>query len=161
IVDPSALFDVGFQLSVVCVGALIAFASRFNPISHRHHPMLFYICGSVVATIVATAASWALTSYYFSQIPLMFLPSNLFLLPVLPFYLSLSVIFITMLSLGWEIEWIGFLLDRGYEYLLTGIESLSFGSEFVLDYQIPLWGVMLWLAVLAGGAYAINRKENK
>lgn len=159
IVDPSALFDAGFQLSVVCVGALIAYASRLNPIGHRHHPVLFYICGSVIATIVATAASWVLTSYYFSQIPLMFLPSNLFLLPVLPLYLSLAVIFLVMLSFGWEIEWIGFLLDRGYEYLLKSVELLSFGSEFVLDYQIPLWGLTLWMVFLAVGAVAVNIKQ--
>ncbi|MDE6697218.1 MAG: ComEC/Rec2 family competence protein, partial [Muribaculaceae bacterium] len=92
--DPMALFDAGFQLSVVCVGALIAFASTLNPIGHRHHPILYYICGSLIATMVATAASWVLTSYYFSQIPLMFLPTNILLLPLLPVYLGIAVVFI-------------------------------------------------------------------
>ncbi len=62
IVNPNALFDAGFQLSVVCVGALIAFASQLNPIGHRNHPKLYVACGAVITTIVATAASWALTS---------------------------------------------------------------------------------------------------
>ncbi|MDE7349564.1 MAG: ComEC/Rec2 family competence protein [Muribaculaceae bacterium] len=161
IFDPSALFDAGFQLSVVCVGALIAFASRLNPIGHRQHPTLFYICGAVIATIVATVSSWVLTSYYFSQVPLMFLPSNLLLLPALPFYLSFAIVFIALSSVGVEIGWMAHTLDFGYEIMLKSIESLSYGTEFVIDYQVPLWGVLLWLALLGAAAYAINRKETK
>lgn len=159
IFDPAALFNAGFQLSVVCVGALIAFASRLNPIGHRHHPVLYCICGSLIATMVATTASWVLTSYYFSQIPLMFLPTNLVILPVLPFYLSLAVVFIGLRCLGLEMHWMCRLLDFGYEKILKCVESLSAGGEFVVDYQVPLWAVMLWLLLLGIGAYAINRKE--
>lgn len=157
--DPAALFDAGFQLSVVCVGALIAFAGQLNPISHRTHPVLFSICGAVIATIVATAASWVLTSYYFSQVPLMFLPANVLLLPLLPIYLSIAVVFTCLLALGVDAAWIGMILDSGYDLMLRGVEWLSCGTEFVVVYQIPLWGVVLWLLILAAGAYSINRKE--
>lgn len=146
--DPMALFDAGFQLSVVCVGALVAFASTLNPIGHRHHPILYYICGSLTATMVATAASWVLTSYYFSQIPLMFLPTNLLLLPLLPVYLGIAVIFVVFQCLGIEISWIGSILDYGYDFLLWSTEKLSGGAEFVMNYQLPLWGVLLWLTLL-------------
>ncbi|MDE6380166.1 MAG: ComEC/Rec2 family competence protein [Muribaculaceae bacterium] len=159
--DPTALFDAGFQLSVVCVGALIAYASRLNPISHRLHPVLFGICGAIITTIVATAASWVLTSYYFSQVPLMFLPSNLLILPLLPFYICLAVVFTGMLSFGIEIGWLGSVLDHGYTMMLKSTEWLSCGTEFVIEYQIPLYGVALWMLVLAIGAYTLNRKEQK
>lgn len=157
--DPGALFDSGFQLSVVCVGALIAFASPLNPIGHRHHPTLFYICGSIIATIVATGASWVLTSYYFSQIPLMFLPTNLMLLPVLPYYLSIGTIYTALLCMGFEIRWIGKLLDYGYEFFLNGSEILSGGSDFVIDHQVPLWVVLAWLSLLAIAALILHRKN--
>lgn len=161
LVDPSALFNVGFQLSVVCVGALIAFASKLNPIGHRQHPVLFYLCGILIATIVATSASWALISYYFSQIPLMFLPSNVLMLPLLPIYLCIAVFFTLFLALGFEVGWIGWILDGGYDILLRSVKWLSGGTEFAIDYQIPLWGVALWMLILASGAFAINRKEIK
>lgn len=161
IFDPAALFDAGFQLSVVCVAALIAFASRLNPIGHRQHPVLFYICGSMIATMVATAASWVLTSYYFSQIPLMFLPSNLILLPMLPVYLSGAVVFTLLLCLGIEIGWLGKVLDWGYHNLVRSVEWLSGGTEFVMDYQVPLWVVGLWLLLLVAAAIVLYRKEMK
>lgn len=159
--DPAALFDAGFQLSVVCVGALIAFGSSLNPIRHRQHPVIYSICGAFIATITATASSWVLTSYYFSQVPLMFLPSNLLLLPVLPLYLALAVVFTSLVAIDIEIEWLGRILEYGYEMLIHGVEWLSGGTEFVIEYQIPLWGVSLWMVILASGAYAINRKNMK
>ncbi len=157
--DPSALFDAGFQLSVVCVGALIAFASHLNPMGHRQHPVLFYICGAIIATLVATAASWVLTSYYFSQIPLMFLPTNLLLLPILPIFLTVGLVFTGFLCAGVELGWIGKLLDYGYDMMLKGSEVLSGGSDFVIHYQLPLWGAILWLMLLGIAAYFINRKN--
>lgn len=159
IFEPSALFNAGFQLSVVCVGALIAFASRLNPIGHRHHPVIFNICGAVLATIVATGASWVLISFYFSQIPLMFLPTNLILLPLLPIYLSIAVIFTLLLCMGLEIGWLGYALDGGFRIFMKTAEWLSGGTEFVIEYQIPIWGVVIWLIMMAAAAYAINRKE--
>lgn len=159
LIDPRALFDAGFQLSVVCVGSLIAFASNLNPIGHRQHPVLYYICGSIIATLVATGASWVLTSYYFSQIPLMFLLTNLMLLPILPAYLSIGAVYTGLLSAGCEIRWVGKLLDFGYELLLKGAETLSGGTEFVINHQIPLWGVAVWLFILAAAAFALNRKN--
>ena len=161
LVDPAALFDAGFQLSVVCVGALIAFASRLNPIGHRHHPVLYNLSGALIATMVATFASWVLISYYFSQIPLMFLTSNFILLPLLPLYLSLAVVFVVFLSLGYEMRWIGRILDDGYDLILYGTERLSCGTEFVVDYQVPLWGVITWLLMLAGAALVLHVKETK
>ncbi|MDE7420112.1 MAG: ComEC/Rec2 family competence protein [Muribaculaceae bacterium] len=159
LVDPGALFDAGFQLSVVCVGSLIAFASPLNPIGHRHHPVLYYICGSIIATLVATGASWVLTSYYFSQIPLMFLPTNLLLLPILPIYLSVGAVYTGLLCTGLEVRWVGKLLDLGYELLLKGTDMLSSGDEYVINHQIPLWGVIAWLMLLAAAAIILHRKN--
>lgn len=158
IADPKALFDAGFQLSVVCVGALIAFTSHLNPIGHRNHPVLYSLCGILIATMTATAASWVLTSYYFGQIPLMFLPTNVLLLPLLPVYLCVGVIFIVFLCLGLEIPVLTVFLDKGYSFLLFASETLSNGMEFVVEWQIPLWGVCLWLLALSSIAYLLNRK---
>ncbi|MDE6018398.1 MAG: ComEC/Rec2 family competence protein [Muribaculaceae bacterium] len=157
--DPSALFDAGFQLSVVCVGALIIYASRLNPISHRHHPILYFICSILIATMVATGASWALTSYYFSQIPLMFLPTNLFLLPILPFYLFLAMIYVMMLCIGTDCSVLASILNQGYDFMLWLTEKFSGGAEFVVDYQLPLWGVIAWLILFFAAGWWLNKDK--
>lgn len=159
LVSPSAFFDAGFQLSVVCVASLIAFSSRLNPIRHRQHPRLFRICEALLATMVATAASWAFISYYFSQVPLMFLPTNLLLLPIIPIYLCLSIIFTALLCIGWGFNFLGTILDHAYRSLLWGADTLSSGGNYILEYQIPLYGLITWIFLLSLAAFALNRKS--
>lgn len=159
LVAPSALFDAGFQLSVVCVASLIAFASRLNPIRHRQHPRLYRVCEALLATMVATASSWAFISYYFGQVPLMFLPTNLLLLPLVPLYLCLSVVFTALLCIGFEFNLLGFILDQGYRFLLWSADFLSYGSSYILDYQIPLYGLIAWIGILSISAIALHRNS--
>ncbi len=158
--NPSALFDAGFQLSVVCVAALIAFASRLNPVGHRQHPRLYRMCEALLATMVASGASWALISYYFGQVPLMFLPTNLLLLPLIPLYLGVSMVFTALLCMGMEIQLLGAILDQGYKFLLWSADTLSSGDEYILEYQIPLYGLAMWLLFLGIAAYILNRSRN-
>ncbi len=159
LIEPSALFDAGFQLSVVCVASLIAFATRLNPVSHRRHPILYRICGAVLATIAASLASLPLTSYYFGQIPLMFLPTNVLLLPLIPVYLSLGLIFTALLCAGYEPGILASALDSGYEFLIQATGTLSSGADYVLEYQMPLWGLALWMISALTGALALNRTK--
>lgn len=161
LVNPAAIFEAGFQLSVVCVAALIAFASQFNPIGHRRHPLLYKVCGGLIATMVATIASWPLTSYYFGQIPLMFLPTNVILLPILPFYLCLGVIFTVLLGFGIEFQFLGMILDSGYDFLLWATDFLSSGSSFVISFRIPLYLLLLYFALLAVSAHLLNLNSNE
>lgn len=157
--DTSAVFDAGFQLSVVCVAALLAFASRLNPVSHRRHPALYRICEALLATMTATAASLPFTSYYFGQIPLMFLPTNVLLLPLIPAYLGAGAVFTLLLCAGAEFRLLGRALDLGYDFLTNATEFLSAGDAYVLPYQIPLWGVIAWTLTLGASAWALNRKQ--
>lgn len=158
--SPSTLFDAGFQLSVACVAALIAFATRLNPIDHRSHPCLFKACAALLATMTATAASWALVSYYFGQVPLMFLPANLLLLPLLPIYLGVAVVYTSLLCAGWDLIPAASFLDYGYDFLIWATEVLSGESLFVVEYRLPLWGVAIWTVILTMVAIALNRKQS-
>lgn len=157
--SPATLFDAGFQLSVICVAALIAFATRLNPIDRRNHPGLFKVCAALLATMTATAASWALVSYYFGQIPLMFLPANLLLLPLLPAYLGIAAIYTSLLCAGWDLLPAAMFLDYGYDFLIWATDVLSGESRFVVEYRLPLWGVAVWTAILSIAAIAINHKK--
>lgn len=157
LMNPAALFDAGFQLSVVCVGALIAFASRLNPLSHRNHPRLYRICEALLATMVATLASLPFTSYYFSQVPLMFLPVNVLLLPLLPAYLCAGAAYTALLCAGYEATPLGAILDHGHQFMVWATETLSGGSAYLFDVQIPLPALILWILLLSSGAWILNR----
>lgn len=159
LITPSALFDAGFQLSVICVVSLITFATPLNPIRHRQHPVIFRVCEALLATMVATIASWAFISYYFSQVPLMFLPTNLLLLPIIPLYISIGIIFTSLLCLGVELSFLGIILDQGYRFILRGAETLASGDSYIIYYQIPLYGLVLWILFLTLAAFSFHRKS--
>lgn len=161
IFNPQALFDIGFQLSVVCVASLIAFASQLNPISHRNHPILYRICEALLTTIVASAASMPFTSYYFSQLPLMFLPSNLLMLPMIPAFLCGGVFYTLLLYAGWESRLLGHLLDAGYDLMLKATDFLSSGADYVVSYQIPFPALAIYVCLLGATAWIFNRKKVK
>ncbi|MDE6695957.1 MAG: hypothetical protein K2K25_03670, partial [Muribaculaceae bacterium] len=88
-----------------------------------------------------------------------FLPTNILLLPLLPVYLGIAVVFIIFLCLGIEIEWVGNILDYGYEFLLWSTEKLSCGADFVVDYQLPIWGVIVWLTLLFTAGWWLNKNN--
>lgn len=160
LMDPSAIFDAGFQLSVVCVGALIAFASRLNPVSHRNHPRLYRICEALLATMVATLASLPFTSYYFSQMPLMFLPVNMLLLPLLPAYLCAGATYTALLCAGYEATPLGAILDHGHHFMIWATETLSGGADYLFDVQITLPALIIWILLLSSAAWFLNRKSS-
>lgn len=161
IADPHTLFDAGFQLSVICVASLIAFASTLNPIDHRSHPRIYRVCEALLATMTTTASSWALVSYYFGQIPLMFLPTNLLLLPLLPIYLGVAAVYVVFVCMGVDFCLIASFLDRGYDFLIWATETLSGESQFVVEYQLPLAGAAAWIFALGAAAIAINLRKHE
>lgn len=91
----------------------------------------------------------------------MFLPANLVLLPLLPLYLWIGVIFVVFLTMGVELTWLGYMLDRGYDFMLRGADFFSGGSDSVIEWQIPLPLVFCWFAILAAAAFWLNRKSIK
>lgn len=159
LVDPRNLFEAGFQLSVACVAALLYFSPHLNPIGHRQHPALYKVCEALLATITATVASWPLTSYYFGQIPMMFLPLNVVILPLFPAVLAAALVFTLFLCMGVEISFLGHCLEAAYGFMVDFIEFLSGGEESVLAYRISGWEVMAWCLLLTAAAWLLNKKE--
>lgn len=146
---------------MICVAALLAFAARLNPVSHRRHPALYRICEALLATMTATAASLPFTSFYFGQIPLMFLPTNVLLLPLIPFYLGAGAIFTLFLCAGLELRMLGNALDFGYDFLMNATSFLSVGGDYVLPYQIPPAGLIAWTLLLGREPGLLTEKTNE
>ncbi|MCH5217242.1 MAG: ComEC/Rec2 family competence protein [Muribaculaceae bacterium] len=154
---PAALFDIGFQLSVVCVGALILIAQPLNFIDHRRHPRLYTAVGVCLVTLTATFSSWILCAYYFHRFSLMFLPLNLIAVPLLPFFLMLAVLYLVLFHLGLPVMFLGKIIDEiyaGFRHLCSVVSSSSTAVENFHPGGVSVW---LWLAGLVLLAYMLNR----
>ena len=157
--DPYALFDVGMQLSFVCVAGILAFAGPLNTVGQHAHPWLHSMVSAVLVSLVATLCTWVLVSDYFSKVPLLFLPANLVILPLLPIFVSAGILYLAFLLMGVDIHPLASLLDLGYDLFLKLTEHLSLFGDAVINYQVQLPVVVLWILGILMIGYAIRKRQ--
>lgn len=156
--SPRAIFDIGFQLSFLCVAGLILFAGKLNPIDHRKHPRLYGVISLLNASLIATFISWVLVAYYFNTFPTFFLPANILILPLLPFYIVVILIFILLNLCGVQIHTLGNVIDYCYEMMFTAIKEM--GGESVVHLNVSSLSVALWLIGVIYLAIYLYRKRS-
>lgn len=165
--SPSAIFDVGFLLSFLCVASLVVFVEPLNTVDHRSHPRLYRLNSLLLVSLVATASSWALISYCFGRLPLAFMPANIVIVPLIPLYVGgvlihLALSFISH-SPAWlidSLDWLHELFERFVGYLAENSASVELTVGFP---TLLLWIAFLIVAAIAlrewkslrGGGYAL------
>ncbi|MCM1377184.1 MAG: ComEC family competence protein [Clostridium sp.] len=142
--SPFSLLDPGFQLSFICVGGLVAFANPLNPIDLRHHHMLSKLVGLIIATVVATAASWLIAAYHFGRVPLMFLPANLPVLPLLPLFVGVVVFFLLLSAVGLPSLWLARIIDGAHDALLSYTRFVGGDTLSSLTLDVGALSAILW-----------------
>lgn len=152
--SPRALLNPGVQLSFVCVGSLLCFGSYCTRITHTLPRKVQILCSTALASVVAVFGSWALTAYYFHNFPLLFLPVNVVVLPLLPIYLIVALLHMALLLCGIEVSLLTVTLDYGYHALEWVCTSIAGGS--VLTLWLHAATPVLWLIGLAVLAYALH-----
>ena len=162
LIDPFALWDIGMQLSFLCVGSIIIFVNKLNPVDHHAHPRLFKTLNLILVTIVTTFSTWVLISYYFGSVPLLFLPANFVLLPLLPFYLSIAFCYVVLLIMGVDFSVFSYVLDFFYENFIRLADNLSLNGNANLEFKAPGILVAVWLigiVVLSFSLYSAIKKR--
>lgn len=144
--SPDSVMNAGFQLSFLCVVALIAFVEPLNLIDRRMHPVLYKFVTLLLVPMVATVASWSLIGYYFGRIPLGFLPLNIVAVPLLPFYVGVAIVFILLSANGLHVDWMARLLDSAPAWLRSASEYIGTGT--VIEVHLEVWHVFCWLSLL-------------
>lgn len=147
---PLSLFDLGFQLSVVCVGALIILVEPLNFIDHRSHPRLFKLVSLTLVSLIASLATLMICAYYFHEFSLMFLPLNLLAVPLLPVFAALSIIYLSFSALGLEILPLGDLIDFLFSCLHDSANLISATGAKLSHLHPNGLTVFLWLLAIVG-----------
>lgn len=157
--DPTSVFDAGMQMSFLCVATILSFVEKLNPVGHHSHPILFAVVGAILVSIIATFGTWALSSYYFGIIPFLFLPANLIILPVLPAFMATAIIYIFLLSIGYDPGWIAWIIDNLYNFVTWIVEVVAGVENLAVSYRATLPVVVCWLSGLLLLGYAIRMKR--
>lgn len=164
LIDPLALWNIGLQLSFLCVASILIFTSKLNPVEHHAHPRLYKAVNLILITLITTFSTWVVVAYYFKSVPLLFLPANIILLPLLPCFVLLGIIYTVGLSTGHDISIIARLLDLYHDLYIHTADILSLSGRSNLSASIPSESVFLWLSgvfILAVALYATRNKVKK
>ncbi len=165
-VNPQALWDVSFQLSVLAMGGLVAF---YSPIRDGFDMLISHVPSSIVtrafppqarsiasATIAATISVWPLGAATFGIVSFVGLPVSLLALPVLPLAISASAAVALTASisalLAAPFAWLAWLV---LTYLLNVVQAfsdvafaaaeMSPGSVFLTVYYVSLGCAAMYL----------------
>ncbi len=157
--QPSAIYDIGLQLSFLCVACIITFAGPLNTINRHTHPRLHTINASVLASLVATLGTWVIVSYYFKRIPLLFLPVNLIMLPLLPCFISLALVYTVACMCNIDISILAEILNYGYQFFIKIANILSAFGNATIEYQATFPVILLWLLGVLTFGYAMKRRQ--
>lgn len=100
--EPFIIMDVGFQLSVMSVGAIIVICPILNgllPMGFTmHHPRLSKLWGMAAVSIAAQMGSAPLVAYYFGTVSCLFAVSNLIAIPLTTIILYGAVVVVVLFS---------------------------------------------------------------
>lgn len=133
LVNPRIILDVGFQLSIMSVGAIIVICPLLNGLLpsefHSHHHYLSKIWGMVSVGLAAQLGTAPLVAFYFHSLPCWFIISNLIVVPLttLLLYGALAIVMFWPLSFIqlWMVKAVG---------LIAWV--MNFTVEFIS--QLPL-----------------------
>lgn len=146
LISPDSISDAGLQLSFVCVTSLILYSEKCNFIDRRQHPFLYSIVGGIMTSAIAYAGSAALSAYYFHRLPLLAIPLNIILIPIVPALITTGVIHLILLSFGLDLSVLSFAIDG-----LWGIMKhlTTFSSELSLTHiDVSISALTVSLALL-------------
>jgi competence protein ComEC len=81
-IQPSLLWDIGFQLSFAAVGSLLVYQEPIKRLYHPENKVLRYCWEMTATTLAAQVLTTPLVMYHFHQFSLIFLLSNLVAVPL-------------------------------------------------------------------------------
>lgn len=185
--EPTAIADVGFQLSFLTCGAMLAAAAVIRSYDKTMQPYRLQFIHSeraekhpktaklllafgrflrqtaslCLASIAAFAVSWSLTAYYFSNIPLTFLPANLLAGVLLSVLFYLAIIFLPLAAFGIKIPLLTSAIDSIYAMLEKSCRFFAASEQ--TDSIISLPGIVpyLYLSALLFVVLFFNLRKNR
>ena len=140
LLEPSYIFDIGFQLSYVALFFIIWLQPLLATIYKPKNRIKKYFWDIITVSFAAQIGTLPMTIYYFHQFPGLFFITNLIILPGLTIILGLGVL--VMVLAAFDLVWIPMM--KGLELLIYGLNKVinwiaSFESFIFKDISLTLF----------------------
>ena len=104
--QPYYLFDIGFQLSYISVLSIVLFYPVIFHGIMTNNKLWNKIAGIIAISLATQIGTLPVAAYYFHTVPLLFLFTNLLIIPLLPIILGISIISVILTAIDISIPWI-------------------------------------------------------
>ena len=159
--NTSIIYDIGFQLSY---SAMVGILMLYKPISQSwtiQNKIGDYIWKLSVVSICATLFTMPFSLYYFGTFPVLFLFTNILVLPVLPVLMYSTY---AMLVIGSMLEILGTAIAFPLEYLgqyILAVAELcsSFSWASIQNIQVDMVQVLFLIVILFSSLALIYAKR--
>jgi competence protein ComEC len=146
--QPSFLFDVGFQLSYIALFFIIWLQPLLAILWTPKNKIQNYIWDLLTVSFAAQIGTLPLSIYYFHQFPGLFFVTNLIVIPLLGFIMSLGVLVMLFAAFNWVPFYPAKALEVSIYYLDKIINTIASFESFVIK-DIPLNTSLLLTGYLA------------
>lgn len=157
LLSPVSVFEPGFQLSFAAVLAIIWGNKTLNRWFHGRKWKKWQkgLVGSLWISLCAQLGTLPLVMYYFGSLPMLFLPANLILLPLLPFLLAWGYLALLLQGLGAFPAKMKVLTTHGLDLLREGLlvfdrlpEGFFYENSWSLSYVFMAYALGISAALL-------------
>jgi competence protein ComEC len=130
---PAVLFEAGFQLSYLAMAFIIAFYEPLHSIIRPHNKITGYLWQLTALSLVAQAGTLPLSIRLFNIFPLLFLVTNIVVIPVTFVVLTLTFLIILCAPLPHLSAFLAMLLSRLSHITLSFTGVISSLDHGVID----------------------------
>ncbi len=157
--DYTYLFNIGFQLSFLAVAGILFFQEKIFNILNLQNKILIWIWSMTSVSIAAQITTLPLTIYYFHNIPVLSLFSNLIVVPISTLIIYFTGIFIPF-HLGPLNNLIALIINKLGHFLNSSVQYFSNTSFAVIDnIKISVFQVITCYVSILLIRYFISEKK--
>jgi len=158
--NPLYLFDIGFQLSFSAVVSILIINPSLIQLYISSNRIISYFWDLSCVSISAQIGVLPLSMYYFHQLPLLFLLTNLLILPLVGILLFLIPVALFLQFIFGNYEWMNFPLQwilSGFLSIVQALDSIPRGT--ISNINLSVFDTFLLYVGIAFVVYLALRKK--
>ena len=162
IVKPNFIYDVGFQLSYLAVLGILIIHPMLHKIFHPKNKWVNYFWSLTTVSLAAQIGVFPLTIFYFKQLPILFLVTNIMLLPVIGVFIVLSLLAIIFNGM----QKVDHLLETGIDvinqYITNVVKWIGTNDNLIVrNIQTDVYDTILIYGIICSIIFYLKSKSLK
>lgn len=161
-IEPTFLYEVGFQLSYSAVVSIIMFQPKIYKLFVIKNKILDKIWTLISVSIAAQVGTMPLGFYYFHQFPNYFFITNIFAVPLATIILYLAVVLLSISWIPYISTFFAFALKytvKLLNFLIWLVDSIPFATTKNIFFNLPQI-ILMYIFIFSFFGYIVSKQKN-